>query len=181
MKKKLALALACALLLAGCGKGGEEDTSYIYAAPPAATGESESDAPDPANPHDVDLPEMDGDVIEIKEKLFIAQTNDIYLNGADYIGKTIRYEGIYKTTESWDDGMDEIVHYVIRYGPGCCGFDGEAGFEIRWDGEWPAEDDWVEVVGTIAEEEYESGYRLLYVQTTALTVKTERGAEYVAT
>lgn len=64
-------------------------------------------------------------VIEIKEKLFIAQTNDIYINSKDYLGKTIKYEGLINI---YEDETGRKFYYVIRYAPGCCGYDGSAGF-----------------------------------------------------
>lgn len=166
MKKLPLIVLAAALLLAGCS-GGQESSSLVYAAPAGSgTGFAETG---------------DDGVIEIKEKLFIAQTNDIYINGADYLGKTIRYQGLYADTSDWDDAIDEVYHYVIRYGPGCCGYDGEAGFEVRWDGEWPEPNDWVEVEGTLCEEVFDSGMKVLYLNVDSLTVMEERGAEFVTT
>lgn len=117
------------------------------------------------------------ELIEISEKLFIAQTNDIYINTDDYIGKTIKYEGLFK---SYTGGSGAAYYYVIRYGPGCCGYDGEAGFEVAWDGALPEEDDWCEAVGVL--EEYEqNGYYYLRLNLKSLTVLDERGAETVST
>ena len=127
---------------------------------------------------ETDFISADGDVIEIKERLFIAQTNDIYLNTEDYLGKTIKYEGLFKSYY-WD--VTETTYcYVIRYGPGCCSYDGEAGFEVMWDGPWPEEDDWTEAVG-ILEKYEEDGYEYLRLQLTSLKVLEERGQEYVST
>lgn len=174
MKKLTAVLLLCVVLLAGCGK--DDSSSLIYPAPASTAPVPHESAVPPAD---------DGEIIEITEKLFIAQTNDIYINGEDYIGRTIRYQGIYMDTSDWDDGLDAVVHYVIRYGPGCCGYDGEAGFEVRWgEGvaeEWPELNDWVEVVGVLREEVYDSGMKVLYVELASLTALEERGAEYVAT
>jgi uncharacterized membrane protein YcgQ (UPF0703/DUF1980 family) len=131
-----------------------------------------------------------GKVIEIKEKLFIAQTNDIYLNPEDYLGKTIRLEGLFKT-EQYEG--DDPYCFVIRYGPGCCGYDGTAGFEVAWTPRavqkdssanvlaprYPNEDDWVEAVGTLSSYE-EDGYPYIYLQLASLTVKKDRGAEFVS-
>ncbi|MDR1469245.1 MAG: hypothetical protein LBT00_08120 [Spirochaetaceae bacterium] len=134
-----------------------------------------------------------GKVIEIKEKLFIAQTNEIYLNSEDYLGKTIRLEGLFKT-EQYDG--EEPFCFVLRYGPGCCGYDGTAGFEVAWaprtaapNGEgsqsnvlapkYPQEDEWVEAVGTLSSYE-EDDYPYIYLQLTSLTVKKDRGAEFVS-
>lgn len=117
-------------------------------------------------------------VIEIKENLFIAQTNDIYINTEDYLGKTIKYEGIFDFY--YGEESDSTYYYVIRYGPGCCGDDGTVGFEVIWDGEYPEQNDWVEAVGVL--ETYdENGFQYLRLRLTSLTVLDERGAEYVAT
>jgi uncharacterized membrane protein YcgQ (UPF0703/DUF1980 family) len=119
-------------------------------------------------------------VIEITEKMFIAQTNDVYLNPEDYMGKTIKIAGLMKSESS------TVVdyHFVIRYGPGCCGNDGTAGFEVAWDTapedySYPKEDEWVEAVGVLSNYE-EDGYPFLYLALSSLTVKQERGAEFVS-
>lgn len=154
MKKQLVILMLGLTLLTGCSR------SEVTGASPSQQNTT------PA-----------GEIIEIKEKMFISQTNDIYLNAQDYLGKTIRYEGIYKTY-SWE-GESTVYQYVIRYGPGCCGNDGEAGFQVIWEGEHPAEDDWVEAVGVLEEHEDEDGWRFLWLKLTSLTVLEKRGAEFV--
>jgi uncharacterized membrane protein YcgQ (UPF0703/DUF1980 family) len=49
-------------------------------------------------------------IIEIRERMFIQQCNDIYLNPEDYEGRTIKLEGIYDeyTVE------DEVLRFVFR-------------------------------------------------------------------
>lgn len=183
MKKWFVLLMAMALLLTGCA--GRPDDTSVSDPPTAPTpdwsfqGEGETaGAPGEGNAplHDKMVPSSEGDVVEISEKLFIAQTNDIYINTEDYLGKTIRYEGIYKTM---DFPGEEPIRYVIRYGPGCCSYDGEAGFEVSWDGEWPQIDDWCEVVGVL--EVYEmDGFEYLRLALSSLTVLEERGAEFVS-
>jgi uncharacterized membrane protein YcgQ (UPF0703/DUF1980 family) len=112
--------------------------------------------------------------------MFIAQTNDIYLNAEDYLGKTIRLEGLFKT-DSYDD-LSKTYCFVMRYGPGCCGNDGSAGFEVAWpDGQkrpYPSEDDWVRAEGTLRYYD-EDGYPYLYLALASLTVEQNRGAEFV--
>jgi uncharacterized membrane protein YcgQ (UPF0703/DUF1980 family) len=131
--------------------------------------------------------EADTAVFEIKEKMFIAQTNDIYLNPQDYLGKTIKFEGLFKT-EQYAGGSDAPYYFVIRYGPGCCGYDGNAGFEVAWNSsdtldrtrkKYPREDDWVEAVGEL---KYytEEDYPFLYLALSSLTVLKKRGAEFVS-
>jgi uncharacterized membrane protein YcgQ (UPF0703/DUF1980 family) len=124
----------------------------------------------------IETADMNADVIEIKEKLFIAQTNDIYLNVDQYLGKTIKYEGIFTTFTYGDSAYD----YVIRYGPGCCGTDGNAGFEVSWSGNRPAENDWVEAVGILEIYEEEDGSAYLRLNLDSLTVLDKRGAEFVS-
>ncbi|GHU55387.1 hypothetical protein AGMMS49975_17110 [Clostridia bacterium] len=121
-----------------------------------------------------------GEVITIKDKMFIAQVNDIYTNYKDYLGKTIKYEGVFDSYLA-DEAANKYYYYVIRFGPGCCGNDGNVGFEVQLDGdspEYPKQDDWVEVVGTL--EQYDDdGYQYLTLKASSLTVFEERGLENV--
>jgi len=121
-----------------------------------------------------------GEVIEIKEKLFVAQTNDVYNNTGDYLGKTLKYEGIFSVYQSPETGTK--YYSVIRYGPGCCGIDANCGFEVIWpDGQtnYPDQDDWVEATGVL-EEYQEDGYTFLRLALTSLEPLAVRGEEYVA-
>jgi zinc transport system permease protein len=119
-------------------------------------------------------------VLEIKEKMFIAQTNDVYLNPEDYLGRTIKLEGLFKLEQYGE----QSYCFVIRYGPGCCGNDGNAGFEVAWDsqdtadGAYPDLDAWVEATGVLRTYE-EDDYPYLYLALSSLTVLDNRGAEFV--
>ncbi|MDR1178097.1 MAG: hypothetical protein LBK64_04645 [Spirochaetaceae bacterium] len=119
----------------------------------------------------------EGAIVDIKEKLFIAQTNDVYLNPDDYLGKGIRLEGLFKR----EGYTGKEYCFVIRYGPGCCGTDGNAGFEVAWEGDgvYPDIDDWVEATGVLKTYD-EDGYPYLYIALSSLTVMDERGAEFVS-
>jgi uncharacterized membrane protein YcgQ (UPF0703/DUF1980 family) len=119
----------------------------------------------------------DGDEIVLKDKLFIAQCNDIYLNPDEYMGKTIRWEGIY--TEATNPETNQTFKFVIRYGPGCCGNDGTAGFEILYDGEPPKINDWVEASGKIEMIE-ENGEEFVAIRLSELKVLDVRGQEFVS-
>ena len=120
--------------------------------------------------------EQVGNVVEIKEKMFVAQTNEIYVNAEDYLGKTIKYEGIFSL---YIDPETNIKYCsVIRYGPGCCGTDGNCGFEVIWDKEYPEENSWVAIEGILGQYE-EYGNKYLRITLDSLEVKTERGNEYV--
>jgi hypothetical protein len=118
-------------------------------------------------------------VVEITEKMFIAQTNDIYLNAEDYIGSTIKLQGLFKKAQY--ETRDDPYCFVLRYGPGCCGYDGNAGFEVAFrggEGAYPGEDDWVEAVGVL-KTYTEDDYPYLYIELSSLDVLDERGAEFV--
>ncbi|MDR1885966.1 MAG: hypothetical protein LBQ56_06785 [Synergistaceae bacterium] len=117
-------------------------------------------------------------VLVIRERLFIQQCNDVYLNPDEYVGRTVRLEGIYD--EFPDEESGETFRYVIRYGPGCCGNDGMAGFEFKYDGEAsPRQDDWIEATGTVelagpVDEEY------VILRLSSLKIMDKRGAEFVS-
>jgi uncharacterized membrane protein YcgQ (UPF0703/DUF1980 family) len=126
-------------------------------------------------------PEPDRETaLEIGEKMFIAQINDVYLNPEDYLGRTIKLEGLFKSEQYGE----QSYCFVIRYGPGCCGNDGNAGFEIAWGdpsaagGAYPDIDEWVEATGILRTYE-EDGYPYLYLALSSLNVLDTRGAEFV--
>jgi uncharacterized membrane protein YcgQ (UPF0703/DUF1980 family) len=119
------------------------------------------------------------DTVEIGEKMFISQVNDVYLNADDYLGKTIKLEGIFKQ----EQGYEKSYCFVLRYGPGCCGADGNVGFEIAWDNgkaqSYPAVDSWVEATGVL--KTYEEDFnQYLYLDLFSLNVLSRRGAEMVS-
>jgi len=116
------------------------------------------------------------DIFEIRDKMFIAQTNEIYYNAKDYLGKIIKYNGVFNANEDSEAG--QMFYSVIRYGPGCCGDDGNVGFEVIWDSEYPSHNDWVEAIG-ILEEYEENGNKYLRLSLTSLNVLPVRGEEYV--
>ena len=116
-------------------------------------------------------------VVEIKEKMFIAQTNDVYLNPGEYMGKTIKLEGLFKR----EHYMNEEHCFVLRYGPGCCGNDGNAGFEVAWENAapYPQENDWVSAQGVLKMYN-EDGFLYMYIALQELTPLEKRGAEFVS-
>jgi uncharacterized membrane protein YcgQ (UPF0703/DUF1980 family) len=117
--------------------------------------------------------------VEIKEKMFLAQTNDVYINSDDYLGKLLKFEGIYDAY--FDDYTQSEFRYVFRRGPGCCGADGQAGFEVVLNGDdpsYPEPNSWVEAVGTL--ESYDDdGGPYLRVRLASLKVLDQRGLEFV--
>jgi hypothetical protein len=181
------LAAACLVLLTGCGvspTSGElpsqsNDVGARVSYIPEGTPPAPDSTPGGGAAKGADVPASGAATkvdIEIGEKMFISQTNDIYLNVDDYLGKTVKYEGIFDVYAFPEEDFE--YYSVIRYGPGCCGYDGNAGFEVVWDGDYPKQDDWVEAVGVLEIYE-EEGYEYLRVRLSSLTVLDTRGAEYV--
>jgi len=125
--------------------------------------------------------ENKANVIEIKEKMFISQVNDVYLNKEDYFGKTIKLEGIFKMEYSTERA--EPYCFVLRYGPGCCGTDGNVGFEVAWMNNkkkaYPEKDAWVEAAGVLKTYE-EDNFEYLYLDLSSLNVLNTRGEEVVS-
>ena len=85
--------------------------------------------------------------LDITDNYFIAQTNDVYYNYKDYEGKIVRMEGYFYVYQDYSTGKN--YYAVVRNAPGCCGNDGLAGLDIKFDGEYPAENTWIQVVGKI--------------------------------
>lgn len=112
--------------------------------------------------------------VEITDNYFIQATNDIYLNLGDYIGKTVKIEGL---VYSYEDTDGSLLYAVVRNTPGCCGSDGLAGLDIRYEKDYPAEDTWVEVIGVIQSEKiWGEDTPVIYVQ--SITEK-EKGTSFV--
>jgi zinc transport system permease protein len=187
-----AVSVLCVFLVSGCGGartsgvGVQRNNAGTQAvrlpSPPDGSGEAPPAAVikklEPAGKA------PDNGPVEIKEKMFIAQTNDIYLNAEDYLGKTIKLEGLFKSVQYEEEHSSYC--FVLRYGPGCCGNDGSAGFEVAWEtrqdpedeAPYPDIDEWVEAIGTLKTYE-EDGYPYLYLALSSLNVLDERGAEFV--
>ena len=130
------------------------------------------------NENNIDMSKIDmNNVIEIKERMFINQCNDVYLNPDDYKGKLIKLEGIYDGFI--DEETGEKLNFVFRYGPGCCGYDGVAGFEFNYNGNIPNPQDWIEVVGVVEILEIDN-YETVRLNALSLNVLDKRGKEFVA-
>jgi zinc transport system permease protein len=180
-----ALSLLLIVLLPGCGrprmlviKKNNAGTSSIDLGT-AAPGDGVQAVKHRLEPADRGL---DSPVVEIREKMFIAQVNDVYQNADEYLGKTLKIQGIFKQERYAE--IDASYCFVLRYGPGCCGTDGDAGFEVAWDKDalpdksYPQVDEWVEAVGRLDYYE-ENGFPYLYLALSSLAVLDERGAEFV--
>ncbi|MCL2398336.1 MAG: hypothetical protein FWC91_01160 [Defluviitaleaceae bacterium] len=116
------------------------------------------------------------DVLEIGERFFVNQTLSIVLNQHEYVGRMVRYEGIFATFP--DQGTD--THLVYRYVPGCCSPSGIVGFIVEiGDLEPLPTNAWAEVEGVFEEFIDHNGHTSLRVAATSLRELEERGSELV--
>jgi len=194
MKRSVTVLLILMLLLTGCGSAASSskmsnDKSSISK---SADTDNTNDALDTSNPSaDIDdtnesvltkseqSPNVDSSDIDvdITEKMYVAYINEIYVNADDYIGQTIRIQGMFQAYTDENTGL--TYYYVYRTGPGCCGNDGSmCGFEFTWNGNIPKDNDWIEVVGNLRSYE-EDGCSYLTLDSTSVTILDERGAETV--
>ena len=118
-------------------------------------------------------------IIEIRERMFIGQVNEIYLNANDYLGKIIKLEGVFKQEQH----AGNQYNFVVRYGPGCCGDDGLVGFYVSWAEnqiqEYPKEDSWVEAIGELKLRRGNGTSQYPYLELSSLAVLDRRGVEFV--
>ncbi|MCL2205993.1 MAG: hypothetical protein FWB82_05680 [Treponema sp.] len=114
--------------------------------------------------------------VEISERMFATHVNHINLNPFDYMGRTIRLEGIFVNYNA-ALGFNEPLYVVYRnFSDGCCVM--RIGFEVQWpEGTArppPADHSWVEVIGVIRMRGF------IYIELTSLTVLNRRGAAVVS-
>ena len=110
--------------------------------------------------------------VDIGERFFVNQMFEIFLNYRQYLGNTIRYEGMFHTIQ-W--GGDEF-HVVFRYMLGCCGEEEILGFEVMLNDTDPFPDDtWVEVIGELDQDD---GF--LIVRVISITEMDQRGEAFVS-
>jgi len=116
------------------------------------------------------------DVFEISERFYVMQFMEVQFNREDFLGRTIRYEGIFGLMEWY--GSDSF-YFVYRNVIGCCGPEGTLGFELYMnDKRAPEIGAWVEVTGILESFIYVD-QEFLRLSVTSLIEKDERGEETV--
>jgi uncharacterized membrane protein YcgQ (UPF0703/DUF1980 family) len=119
-----------------------------------------------------------GNIVEIRDRLFIQQCTDLYENPDDYEDKLVKIEGI---CDVWEEG-GETCYAVYRRTPGCCGDDGVMGFSFNYSGdEELALGDWISVTAEVISGTDEYGYTTVELNAGEVTVSQERGVEFVTT
>jgi len=120
-------------------------------------------------------------IIEIRERMFIQQILDIYTNTDEYLGKTVRFEGIYGENPGRDG--EEPTRFVFRHAPGCCGYDGMVGLlVILGDCPAPEPNAWVEATGKVDTivSEVSANVEFVVLRLSSLRVLETRGREFVS-
>ena len=109
------------------------------------------------------------DLTKMSDTMVYSQVFDILVNPQNYVGKTIRLQGIYEPIT--DSLAQEVLHYiVVEDATACCA----QGVEIKMIGEanYPELYSNAEVVGEIKTYEY-SGQTFFYVETSADLIKSD--------
>ena len=173
MKKALLVLMVIVLLAIGyIGYSSIKNSVAIRAAAELAGEETTSDRAD----------------VVIKENLFIGQIMDINFNYKDYLGKSIKLEGIFRNEQRNERNICTVYRFA-----GCCAADVEFGYEVSWDQnhqgnaaiadfeQWtyPNTDDWVEALGVLKRYERD-GVPFLYIALSEINVLDKRGAETVS-
>jgi len=169
------------MLITGCADSASDEapqagapvetpqTSVPNEAPPTATPTAtpgSEDTPTPGSrrtPEERDATPVDVDLTVLNGTMLSAEISNIYTNGDDFIGKTIRVSGIYDYMIY--EEHDILYHYVITMqGDACC----QEGFEFIWNGEHVFPDDYpnkgtpIEVDGVFGNYK-ENGYFYYYL------------------
>ena len=154
-----------------------------YSATPGTSGSDNPNSPEasgnspvspPSQPREPfifpDTLDMDN-IVHIGERFFVNQLLEVLLNSRQYMGRVIRYEGMFFTVPWVDD-----FYIVYRYMFGCCGELDKIGFEVM-PGEFEPfpNGTWVEVVGML-----DTDGDILVLRVISLTELDEPGEAFVS-
>jgi uncharacterized membrane protein YcgQ (UPF0703/DUF1980 family) len=108
----------------------------------------------------------------LKDRLFVQQVRDIYLNPQSYGNKIIQIEGSFG---KYTDENKKERYEVFRKTTGCCGDDGTAGFEFVYKKEKLdfKENEWI-LVEALVKERVIDGYDHIYLEAISV-VKKDKG------
>jgi uncharacterized membrane protein YcgQ (UPF0703/DUF1980 family) len=108
----------------------------------------------------------------LKDRLFVQQVRDIYLNPQSYGNKIIQIEGFFG---KYTDENKQERYEVFRKTAGCCGDDGTAGFEFVYKKEKLGfkENEWI-LVEALVKERVIDGYDHIYLEAISV-VKKDKG------
>jgi len=109
----------------------------------------------------------------ISDTFFRTQVTGVFINAREYMGRTVQFEGLFRTVDWFPSPHDGFV--VHRYLMSCCGRD-PIGFEVFLpDGMAPfADQTWVEVTGVL-----EQSHGFPAVRAESIIEKAEQGRVFV--
>ncbi|MGI6746227.1 MAG: hypothetical protein ACOX45_08870 [Acutalibacteraceae bacterium] len=120
--------------------------------------------------------DSDKEIINITEKLYVSWINEIYTSTDQYLGRTIKIEGMFAKEVSTPKNIllcfTGWVPVAAETTGLCVVLSLPQAVNIR------RENDWIEVVGTLEVYE-ENGNKFLTLSNSKITVKQERGLEVV--
>lgn len=121
-----------------------------------------------------------GEVIHITENIFLTYVKDIYANYKNYIGKTIKIEGLCTADEHSGHSHYYVYRYNSIYDPDH-GHDHteKIGFGFTYNGNMPKENDWIEVVGVLCTY-IENEKTFLTLDAKSIVIMNVRGMETVS-
>ena len=165
------------MLITGCADSTTDETPQAGApvetpqtdAPPEAPSAATPGSADTSNrgsrrtPEERAAAQVDIDLSVLNETMLSAEIINIYSNGDEFLGMTIRVSGTYGYADYEEYGVQ--YHYVVtKQGDACC----QEGFEIVWTGDHVFPDDYpligtpIEVDGVLDIYE-EDGYYYYYL------------------
>ena len=111
----------------------------------------------------------------LKDRLFVQQVKDIYLNPKTYGDKIVQIEGFF---EKYMDDNNQERYEVFRKTAGCCGDDGRAGFEFVYKKEKLkfGQNEWI-MVEALVKEGMIDGYDHIYLEAISVTKKDKGKAK----
>jgi len=110
----------------------------------------------------------------LKDRLFVQQVQDIYLNPRNYTDKIVQIEGFF---EKYIDGNKQERYEVFRKTAGCCGNDGRAGFEFVYKEKLKFNMyEWISVEALVKEGS-ENGEDFVYLEAISVTKKDKGKAK----
>ena len=109
----------------------------------------------------------------ISDTFFRTQVTDVFINAREHMGRTIQFEGLFRTVDWFPTSHDSFV--VHRYIMGCCTRD-PIGFEVFLPDDMTpfADQTWVEVTGVL-----EESHGLPAVRAASIIEKAEQGRIFV--
>lgn len=152
---KRALALLCGVLLVGCGSTKEAETPITNNKQTVENNKQEieeqqeqaeitEEATTVEETTQLNKEELE-DAIRIESENFIADMDEIFINLAEYEGKVLTYEGLLIQDE--EEQYAVVRTYELDHGDHSHSI--YVGMDASYTGEWPEEESWVRVTGTI--------------------------------